>query len=74
MVESAIDNGQIKYLDAIAYGYDKDGLKKLIPIIGIGCRSRLAWKNGSGQECDAPSSIQEPWARIAAWIKENQNG
>jgi hypothetical protein len=65
---------QLNNPDAIAYGYDEEGFKKLVPIIGIGCRSRLEWRNGSGQQCEAPSAIRNEWRSLSAWILENQDG
>jgi hypothetical protein len=60
-----------KHSDAIAYGYDEDGLKKLVAIIGINCRSKLEWRNSGGQPCKAPSSIRDEWQRVVLWIEAN---
>jgi hypothetical protein len=62
---------QLKSLDAVAFGYDEDGFKKLVPITGIGCRSRLEWRNASGQICEAPSPIRNEWQRLVDWIRSN---
>lgn len=63
-----------EHLDAVAFAYERTGMKKLVPVIGLGCRSKIEWQDENGTPSKPPEAIADAWASVQRWIEGHKEG
>lgn len=57
-------------IGAIAAGYDSAGqVRRLVPIIGMGCPHKLQWQDQNGALCGPPKELEGAWREVSAWLE-----